>query len=170
MELGMCVCVLLYAFFVWLLLQIENVCTWAYVHAKKYFSLYVCMFLGTPRSIWSAGPKSTDRSKRSQRRTGMCYLWILLGYWCIIWTCRVCVVLQGEGTEGKTGPPGPTGDPGDRVWHKLTYTSLHILTLFHHSSYIHTFLFQGPRGPPGEIGTKVKKRTSFFWMFLRYNE
>lgn len=68
------------------------------------------------------------------------------------------MVLQGESAEGKPGPQGDTGDPGDRVW-KSFNNMFHAHSNIHsYSSFITVILFQGPRGPPGEIGSKVKKR------------
>lgn len=68
------------------------------------------------------------------------------------------MVLQGESAEGKPGPQGNTGDPGDRVWKSCTNIFHAYSNIYSHSSFILAFLFQGPRGPPGEIGSKVKNR------------
>lgn len=54
------------------------------------------------------------------------------------------------------------------IYFVLTLTFLFICF------FIRAFLFQGPRGPPGEIGTKVKNRNqciSLLWLVSsRYNE
>lgn len=70
------------------------------------------------------------------------------------------MILQGESAEGKPGPQGNTGDPGDRVWKSCTNIFHAHSNIYSHSSSILAFLFQGPRGPPGEIGNKVKDRIS----------
>ncbi len=55
----------------------------------------------------------------------------------------------------------------------LIYFMLILTFLLIFLSFV-DFLFQGPRGPPGEIGSKVKNRsqcmTSLWLVLSRYNE
>lgn len=76
---------------------------------------------------------------------------------CVYSTLRCLCIFQGEIGEGLPGPAGRAGEAGDRVGRALGLgLGTECIRVGLSSSNSVVCLFQGPRGPPGENGSKVR--------------